>query len=66
MSDQTALVLLILLAVIAIFMGLLITVVPDVRDVPTRRRNALFAFLLCVAAGTVVMLANVGLSAILP
>jgi hypothetical protein len=40
--------------------------VPQVRDFPVRRRNALIALIVCVLAGLVIMLANVGLNAIVP
>jgi hypothetical protein len=66
MSDQTALVLLTLLIVVMIFLGLLIMVMPRVRDSPVRRRNALIALIVCVPAGLIIMLANVGLNAIMP
>ena len=66
MSDQTAIILLVLLLVVFIFVSLLVMVVPDVRDFPSRRRYATIVLTLCVVAGLAVMIANVGLDAIRP
>lgn len=66
MSDQTAIILLVLLLVVFTFVSILILVVPDVRDFPSRRRYATLILSLCVIAGLVVMVANVGLDAIRP
>jgi hypothetical protein len=66
MSDQTAIILLVLLLVVFIFVSLLVMVVPDVRDFPSRRRYATIVLTLCVVAGLAVMIAYVGLDAIRP
>jgi len=66
MSDQTAIILLVLLLVVFTFVSLLILVVPDVRDFPSRKRNATVVLAFCVVAGLAVLIANVGLDAIRP